>query len=248
MAERPQERSRQLRELGLADWRERAAAPAAPTAPADAASGAPADAPAKRSGSTLTLDPETARKWDWGKERRKVEECRLCELGGTRKNAVFGAGDQEAELMLVGEAPGASEDAQGEPFVGQAGRLLDAMLQAVGIARESVFITNILKCRPPGNANPSEEQIAQCRGHLHRQFELIQPKVVLALGAVAAQNLLGREDSIGELRGQEFPLPDFDGVRVVATYHPAFLLRRSAAKAKAFEDLVFLATVLKRGR
>lgn len=235
MPENEPARKRYLRELGLIDWKERKI-----QKPMDE-DGAPG-----QSGKTLTLDPETARQWDWSKERRKVQDCVRCELHKTRKNAVFGEGDPQADLMLVGEAPGASEDAQGEPFVGQAGMLLNAMLQSIGISRESVFITNILKCRPPGNANPTEEQAEQCRDHLHRQLRLVAPKVVLALGAVAARNLLQREDPIGSLRGQEFPLPGFEDISVVATYHPAFLLRRPQAKAQVFEDLLFLTGVLSR--
>lgn len=214
---------------------------AAPEAAAPAADDRPADS------RTLTLDPAAAKKHDWRKARRQAEECTRCELHATRRNAVFGAGSETADLMLVGEAPGADEDAQGEPFVGPAGLLLNRMLAAIGLAREDVFIANILKCRPPGNTNPTPEQAEQCRGHLERQLELLEPKVILALGAVAARNLLQVDAPIGALRGKEFPLPERAGIVVLPTYHPAYLLRRPQGKAQAFEDLLALRALLDRG-
>ena len=231
-----------LRELGLTRWRRRMDEDGR-TAAAD---GAPPEAEAADS-RTLTLDPAAARLHDWRKARRQVAECTRCELHATRRNAVFGVGSETADLMLVGEAPGADEDAQGEPFVGPAGLLLNRMLAAIGLAREDVFIANILKCRPPGNTNPTPEQAEQCRGHLERQLELIAPKVILALGAVAARNLLQVDAPIGALRGKEFPLPEREGIAVLPTYHPAYLLRRPQGKAQAFEDLLALRALLDRG-
>ena len=233
-----------LRELGLTRWRQRM------DGNGRAADGPAADAPEAASrpagGRTLTLDPAAAKKHAWRKARRQAEECTRCELHRSRRNAVFGVGSETADLMLVGEAPGADEDAQGEPFVGPAGLLLNRMLAAIGLAREDVFIANILKCRPPGNTNPTPEQAAQCRGHLERQLELLEPKVILALGAVAARNLLGVEAPIGALRGKEFPLPERRGIVVLPTYHPAYLLRRPQGKAQAFEDLLALRAILDR--
>ena len=223
------------------DEDERTAADGAPQDAAPAEDARPADS------RTLTLDPAAAKKHAWRKARRQVEECTRCELHSTRRNTVFGTGSETADLMLVGEAPGADEDAQGEPFVGPAGLLLNRMLAAIGLAREDVFIANILKCRPPGNSNPTPEQAEQCRGHLERQLELIEPKAILALGAVAARNLLQVDAPIGALRGKEFPLPEHAGIVVLPTYHPAYLLRRPQGKAQAFEDLLALRALLDRG-
>ena len=179
----------------------------------------------------------------WRKLQREVESCVDCELHRERKNTVFGVGDQNAQLMLVGEAPGADEDAQGEPFVGRAGQLLNSMLKAIGLKREQVYIANILKCRPPHNANPTPEQAHQCRKHLNQQIELIKPKVILALGAIAAQNLLDVQTPIGKLRGQAHALPD-SNIFVVPTYHPAYLIRSPRNKAQSFADLMFLCEVM----
>lgn len=234
-----------LRELGLTRWRQRMDGNGR-TADGSAEA-APEAASRPAGGRTLTLDPAAAKKHAWRKARRQAEECTRCELHRSRRNAVFGVGSETADLMLVGEAPGADEDAQGEPFVGPAGLLLNRMLAAIGLAREDVFIANILKCRPPDNSNPTPEQAEQCRGHLERQLELLEPKVILALGAVAARNLLGVEAPIGALRGKEFPLPERRGIVVLPTYHPAYLLRRPQGKAQAFEDLLALRAILDRG-
>ena len=235
-----------LRELGLTRWRQRMDDDGRTAADGPAAEAAPADESKSADGRTLTLDPAAAKKHAWRKARRQVEECTRCELHRSRRNTVFGVGGETADLMLVGEAPGADEDAQGEPFVGPAGLLLNRMLAAIGLAREDVFIANILKCRPPGNTNPTPEQAEQCRGHLERQLDLLEPKVILALGAVAARNLLGVEAPIGALRGKEFPLPERSGIVVLPTYHPAYLLRRPQGKAQAFEDLLALRAILDR--
>ena len=144
-------------------------------------------------------------------------------------------GDRNADWLIVGEAPGEEEDAQGEPFVGQAGKLLDAMLASIGLARgDNVYLANVLKSYPPGNRDPGPDEVAACRPYLLAQIELIQPKLILALGRVAAQNLLDTDDAIGRLRGQ---VHTFQGVPLVATYHPAYLLRKPTEKARAWEDL-----------
>lgn len=174
---------------------------------------------------------------DWTELKSAVSGCQACGLSKTRTNTVFGVGDESAEWMLVGEAPGSEEDARGEPFVGQAGRLLDNMLAALHMERgKNVYIANVLKCRPPGNRNPAPDEVAQCTPHLVRQVALIQPKLILALGRFAAQTLLGTEASIASLRGR---LHRYQGVPVVVTYHPAYLLRNLPDKAKAWEDLLF---------
>ncbi len=192
---------------------------------------------------TLTLDANAQHLRKWRVVRKEVEGCVLCELHRTRKNTVFGVGNENADLMLIGEAPGADEDAQGEPFVGRAGKLLDSMLGAIGLSREQVFIANILKCRPPNNENPTPEQAETCRPYLDRQIELIQPKVILALGAVAAHNLLEVETPIGRMRGTVFEMSK-SGIPVIPTYHPAYLLRRPQGKAQSLEDLLLLCKTL----
>jgi DNA polymerase len=156
---------------------------------------------------------------------------------------VFGVGNVEADWLIVGEAPGAEEDRRGEPFVGRAGQLLDQMLFAIGQSRDSVFIANILKCRPPNNRDPKPAEAAACRAYLERQIELIQPKIVLAVGKIAAQNLLGTDDPVGRMRGRPH---DLGGIPLVVTYHPAYLLRSPSQKNKSWSDLC-LATRLVAG-
>lgn len=171
----------------------------------------------------------------WEALAAAVHGCRRCELCESRTQAVFGVGDRRARLMIVGEAPGAEEDRQGEPFVGRAGRLLNAMLCAVGLDRERVFIANILKCRPPRNRDPQPAEVAQCMPYLRRQIELISPALILCVGRIAAQNLLATDTPIGRLRGSLHRLET--GVPVIVTYHPAYLLRSPGEKRKAWEDL-----------
>lgn len=172
---------------------------------------------------------------DWPGLRSSICACTACQLHATRTQAVPGVGDERADWLFVGEAPGADEDAQGEPFVGQAGKLLDAMLAAIDLKRgDNVYIANVLKCRPPGNRNPAPEEVAQCEPYLLRQVELLQPKVIVALGKFAAQTLLGQDTAIARLRGQ---LHDFHGIPLIVTYHPAYLLRTLPDKAKAWQDL-----------
>lgn len=173
---------------------------------------------------------------DWEELRASVAACTRCQLHRHRTQTVFGVGNRDADWMIIGEAPGAEEDRRGEPFVGRAGKLLDEMLRAVGLERSSVFIANILKCRPPNNRDPSADEAAACREYLERQIELIQPKLILAVGRIAAQNLLHSDSPVGRMRGRVHslgkpPLP------VVVTYHPAYLLRSPSQKRKAWEDL-----------
>ena len=172
---------------------------------------------------------------DWPGLRGLICACAACPLHATRTQAVPGVGDEQADWLFVGEAPGADEDAQGEPFVGQAGKLLDAMLAAIGLRRGgNVYIANVLKCRPPGNRNPAPDEVAQCEPYLLRQVELLQPKLIVALGKFAAQTLLGEDTPIARLRGR---LHDFRGIPLVVTYHPAYLLRTLPDKSKAWQDL-----------
>ena len=174
---------------------------------------------------------------NWSGLKAKVAACTACGLRKTCTQTVFGVGDEEADWLLVGEAPGAEEDACGEPFVGQAGRLLDSMLAGIGLKRgEDVYIANVLKCRPPGNRNPEPAEVAQCAPHLIRQVELINPKLILAMGRFACQTLLATDASIASLRGR---LHSYQGVPLIVTYHPAYLLRSLPDKAKAWEDLCF---------
>jgi len=173
---------------------------------------------------------------DWPELRACVAACRRCELGAQRGQAVFGTGDPRADWLIIGEAPGAEEDRQGEPFVGRAGQLLNAMLAAIGLAREQVYIANILKCRPPGNRDPRSAEVASCGPFLARQVALIQPRIILALGRIAAHNLLVTDTPIGKLRGRCYRYGD-DGIPLVVTYHPAYLLRSPREKRKAWADL-----------
>jgi DNA polymerase len=171
----------------------------------------------------------------WDELVTAVRDCRRCELCESRTQAVFGVGDRQARLMVVGEAPGAEEDRQGEPFVGRAGRLLNAMLRAAGLGREQVFIANILKCRPPRNRDPQPAETAHCLPYLMRQIELVSPALILCVGRIAAQNLLATDAPLGRLRGSLHRLES--GVPVIVTYHPAYLLRSPGEKRKAWEDL-----------
>ena len=167
-----------------------------------------------------------------------VAQCTACELHKTRKQTVFGVGHHKADWLIIGEAPGADEDRQGEPFVGRAGQLLTQMLRAIGLAREEVFIANILKCRPPNNRDPKGEEVAACHAYLGRQIELLEPNIILALGRIAAQALLQTSTPIGKMRGRLYHLEEYN-IPVVVTYHPAYLLRSPREKRKAWEDLKF---------
>ena len=173
----------------------------------------------------------------WEELRVLVSDCRACGLCGQRKQAVFGVGHETAPWLFVGEGPGADEDELGEPFVGQAGKLLDSMLAAIGCQRgREVYIANVVKCRPPGNRTPTPDEAAACAPFLDRQIELIGPKLIVALGKTAATRLLGTEASLASLRGR---VHRYREIPVIVTYHPAYLLRSLPEKAKAWEDLVF---------
>ena len=174
---------------------------------------------------------------DWDQLKLTVSHCTACPLSQARTHTVFGVGDENANWLFVGEGPGAREDATGEPFVGQAGKLLDQMLAAIRLKRgHQVYITNIVKCRPPNNRNPSLNEARECEPYLTRQIALIKPKLIVALGKVAAQNLLKCDDSISSLRGK---VHDYSGIPLIVTYHPAYLLRALPEKAKAWKDLCF---------
>jgi uracil-DNA glycosylase family 4 len=180
----------------------------------------------------------------WPELKELVKACTDCPLHATRRQTVFGVGDENADWLFVGEGPGAEEDARGEPFVGQAGRLLDNMLAAIGLKRgHDVYIANVLKCRPPGNRVPEALEAARCEPYLLRQMRLIEPKLIVALGKTAASNLLHTEASISSLRGR---LHQFRGTPLLVTYHPAYLLRNLADKAKAWEDLCFARDAMAR--
>jgi uracil-DNA glycosylase len=173
----------------------------------------------------------------WAQLRDAVRTCAACALCRQRKQAVFGVGAESAAWLFIGEGPGADEDELGEPFVGQAGKLLDSMLAAIGIKRgREVYIANVVKCRPPGNRTPTGEEAGACAPYLDRQIELVKPKVIVALGKTAAARLLSTEASLGSLRGRAH---DYKGTPLVVTYHPAYLLRSLPEKAKAWEDLLF---------
>lgn len=180
---------------------------------------------------------EAIQQMDWQSLQDCVASCEACVLSKTRTQTVFGVGDPAAEWLFVGEAPGVEEDRKGEPFVGQAGKLLDNMLAAIGLKRgQNVYIANVLKCRPPENRDPQGEEVAQCGPFLKHQVELIKPKLIIALGKFAAQNLLDSDSTISSMRTK---LHDYHGVPVIVTYHPAYLLRTMKDKAKAWEDLCF---------
>ena len=174
----------------------------------------------------------------------QVRECRKCELHRTRTRTVFGVGRPDAACMFIGEAPGAEEDARGEPFVGRAGKLLDAMLAAIGLGRGDVYIANIVKCRPPRNRDPHADEIAACSSYLRRQIEAVAPRLLVATGRVAAQSLLSTTKSIGQLRGRTFRYGE-DRLPVVVMYHPAYFLRSPLEKRKGWDDLLRLREVLR---
>ena len=175
----------------------------------------------------------------WPELRQAVARCTGCELHRSRTQTVFGVGSENANLLIIGEAPGQNEDQQGEPFVGRAGQLLNAMLAAIGLTREDVFIANTLKCRPPGNRDPKRSETEQCAGFLERQIQLLAPSVILAVGRIAAQTLLSTEVSLAQLRGKVHRYPGTD-IPLLTTYHPAYLLRSPAQKRSAWADLLLV--------
>ena len=226
-----------LREMGLGPiWRLRTA-PAAMTAEDLVAPAPLAPDPLPQTAPALEATASLAT-MAWDQLAATVAACRQCRLCETRKQAVLGVGDVNADWLFVGEGPGAEEDQRGEPFVGQAGKLLDNMLAAIGLERgQDVYIANAVKCRPPENRTPAPEETAACGPYLERQIELIQPKLIVALGRPAAQTLLGTEVKIAAARGKLF---DYRGIPLIVTYHPAYLLRTLPDKAKAWEDLCFM--------
>ena len=236
-----------LREMGLTPaWRLRervereAAIGPAPAAarsaiPIEAAPQPPLAEPEDRSAVIMQLE--------WSALKARIEACVDCRLHQKRTHAVVGVGDEKADWLFIGEGPGAEEDLQGEPFVGQAGKLLDNMLAAIRLKRgENVYIANVVKCRPPGNRNPQTDEARQCEPYLKRQIDLIRPRLIVALGRVAAANLLGRDASIAGLRGK---LHDYAGIPLIVTYHPAYLLRNLPDKAKAWADLCYAVETMK---
>jgi uracil-DNA glycosylase family 4 len=202
------------------------------------------DVPTDQSGGTESRRTEAVsdrlakiQAMDWAALKSSASACTACALHKARKQAVVGVGDEKAEWLFVGEAPGADEDERGEPFVGQAGKLLDNMLASIALQRgKNVYIANIVKCRPPGNRTPEPVEAQACDAYLRRQFELIRPRLIIALGRVAAQNLLGIEATLASLRGR---VHDYHGTPLIVTYHPAYLLRNLVDKAKSWEDLCF---------
>ena len=176
--------------------------------------------------------------------RNHVNHCQICELHQTRKQTVFGEGHHTVDWLVIGEAPGADEDRQGQPFVGPAGQLLNQMLRAIGLTREEIFITNILKCRPPNNRDPKVDEVQSCRAYLNRQIQLLEPKIILCLGRIAAHALLDTDTAIGKMRGQLYHLSDQNKVPIVVTYHPAYLLRSPKEKRKVWQDLKLARTHL----
>jgi len=230
-----------LAEMGVKLWVPKPA----PPAEAARAATAPAPAPLARPAPAAAPTPERAARTDiatldWPALREAVSGCRACGLCASRRQTVFGTGHTGADWMIVGEAPGEQEDRQGEPFVGPAGQLLDAMLQACGRSRttddgaRSVYIANVLKCRPPANRNPAPEEVLQCEPFLARQVALVKPRLIIAMGRFAVQSLLKTTEPIGRLRGR---VHHYEGVPVIVTYHPAYLLRTPIDKAKAWADL-----------
>ena len=229
-----------LHEMGIPVWVRRGpsgikAMDSVPRAPSGAL-GVPAPAEPTPVTSSGSASPPVAA-LDWEALRTRVASCVACsELAPRRTQTVFGVGDPHADWLFIGEAPGAEEDRRGEPFVGRAGQLLDNMLAALGLARgANVYIANILKCRPPGNRDPAAAEAAACRPFLDRQIALVAPRVVVALGRVAAQALLNTDAPLGRLRGEDHA---YGGIPLVVTYHPAYLLRSPADKAKAWTDLL----------
>jgi uracil-DNA glycosylase family 4 len=200
------------------------------------------------SSASITEVPVTDRplSGDWESLNAAIRNCTRCELHQSRTQAVCGVGNTTADWLIIGEAPGAEEDVQGEPFVGRAGQLLNEMLRAAGLAREQVFIANILKCRPPENRDPKPAEVEECLPYLQQQIEKIQPRLILVVGRIAAHNLLKVDTPIGKLRGQVHHYGE-DNIPVVVTYHPAYLLRRPSQKRKSWDDLMLAMDVVAQG-
>lgn len=243
-----------LEALGLTVWRLRSQAmteetvTAAPESDGLPETAAPAAGKAQRSAVTPPAmtphdDGAPVASLDWDALQARVSQCQLCPLHAGRTQGVFGVGDRNADWLFIGEAPGKDEDRLGEPFVGLAGQLLDAMLAAAGTRRESVYIANIIKSRPPRNRDPAPEEIEACLPYLRRQIELVSPRLVMLVGRVAAQTMLESSNPVGRLRGQVHRLPG-SGIPAVVTYHPAYLLRSPQEKRKVWDDLRLARRVL----
>lgn len=218
--------------MGIQLWQRRGVnTVVADPAPAHVSGGLSTDIPPDISPISTRLDIAGA---DWNQLGQMVKGCMACGLHETRTQTVFGVGNTSARWVFVGEAPGADEDRQGEPFVGRAGKLLNAMLAALGLKREEVYIANVLKCRPPRNRDPQTEEVAQCEPYLLRQIEMINPSIIVALGRHAVHSLLKTDKALGKLRGMKH---DYHGIPLIATYHPAYLLRSPQDKRKAWDDL-----------
>lgn len=214
-----------------------------PSLPGDAVNTRPA-APEVREISPVESTPVSMLGWE--ELEAQVRECARCELHRGRTHAVFGVGARDAQWMIIGEGPGAEEDRQGEPFVGRAGKLLNNMLRSLGLRREAVYIANIVKCRPPNNRDPKPEEASACRPYLERQIELVRPSMILAVGRIAAQNLLDTDAAVGKLRGRIHRYGE-TRIPLVVTYHPAYLLRSPEQKARAWEDLCLARASLEGG-
>lgn len=193
----------------------------------------------RKSAKTTDANLKPTSELDWEELQARVVSCTACPLYKTRTNSVFGVGNQHADLLIIGEAPGANEDKQGEPFVGRGGRLLNSILQSIGLSREQVYIANILKSRPPNNRDPLPEEVAACTPYLQRQIALLQPKLILAVGRIAAHFLLGTDEAMSRLRGREFHYGD-SHIPLFITYHPAYLLRAPREKRKAWQDMLLV--------
>jgi DNA polymerase len=228
-------RSRSARRTAAPVPTESVAADLSETADLPGTRGAGTGLKARKNDSTPAARPAVANVID-GLQilQQEVCACERCELAGSRTQTVFGVGNPRARFCFLGEAPGADEDAQGEPFVGRAGQLLTKIIEACKLRREDVYILNVLKCRPPGNRNPAPDEVASCRGFFERQLELIRPEFIICLGTIAAQSLLQTDQSIGKLRRKFF---EFNGSTVICTYHPAYLLRNPSAKRDVWEDM-----------
>ena len=239
------DRSEILRELGLLPvWRLRASTRASPREDPAASTVPPPGRPAQELPPSADDRLRRIATLEWRDFARDVDACTACGLCKTRNKSVPGVGDAQAQWLFVGEAPGAEEDAKGEPFVGQAGRLLDNMLAALGMKRgANVYVANVLKCRPPGNRTPEPSETESCRPYLDRQIELIKPSLIVALGKSAATTLLNVEATIASLRGR---VHRYRGVPLLVTYHPAYLLRNLPDKAKAWEDLCLARATMQR--
>ncbi|MCU7932141.1 MAG: uracil-DNA glycosylase [Candidatus Thiodiazotropha sp. (ex Codakia rugifera)] len=246
-----QRRNHYLKMMGLTVWQRRGqllpaengiSVEGVAESPASVIQGV-ADQPLSADKDSFSTEDLAIPRYDWQSLKQQVRQCQACTLRAGCTQTVFGVGNPQADLLVIGEAPGADEDKQGEPFVGRAGQLLNAMLLAMGFKREAVFIANIVKCRPPNNRDPKPEEASCCEPYLLQQVEFIQPKLILAVGRIAAQNLLKSDIAVGKLRGRIHPF-GAQKIPLVVTYHPAYLLRSPEQKRKAWQDLQLALSVL----